>query len=359
MPGTNLSQGYSIYRKTGHCYEEWLKDFTIAAGLFCFLKVLIDLSYSNLVYLPILIFSLIIFVVFIIFLIDVSKTCKKEKWFVEFRKNIIGYATIVRKKDYVYLSQLEIHYKHQRRGLGTALVKSIISEIDRPIQLICSSNLELFYSRLGFETVVRDGTGLRMQCAGTRSTLGVDDLDKVQVPANYTVNLLKGEEKWVAQWFLIKQWWIGSTYVKRISLILLLIGFFCFFVVKSNFWIQVSFFFGLGISPFLIDYLPHYCLTINSQDENLISVYLSWRVDSAEIYVFFNTNVSREQDVKVALIQHVAKVVDVPVYLVCDRQYCDFYVQMGFQPVAKHRLPFILKVTSRASGVGMCYPTQP
>jgi hypothetical protein len=74
-----------------------------------------------------------------------------------------------------------------------------------------------------------------MQRAGTRSPLGVDALDKVQLPEKYTVNLLKGEEKWVAQWFLIKQWWIGSAYVKRISLILLLIGFFCFFVVKPNF----------------------------------------------------------------------------------------------------------------------------
>jgi hypothetical protein len=41
-------------------------------------------------------------------------------------------------------------------------------------------------------------------------------------------------------------------------------------------------------------------------------------------------NVNREQDIKAALIQHVARVVDMTVYLACDRQCCDFYVQMGF-----------------------------
>jgi Acetyltransferase (GNAT) domain len=357
MPEINLPQGYSIYRESGYAYEEWFKDFMIAAGLFCFLIFSINSSNVNFVFLPIFILSLIMFLGFILFWIDTARTCKKEKWFVEFRKSIIGYATICRKREYVYLGQLEIHYKYQRRGLGTALVKSMISEINLPIQLICSSNLEGFYSRLGFETIVRDGTGLRMQRAGTKSTLGIDDLDKVQLPENYVVSILKGEEKWVAQRFLMKQWWIGSVYVKRISLILLLIGFFCFFMIRSNFWIQVSFLFGLGISPFLIDYLPHYCLTINSKFENLMSVYLSWRVDSAEIYVFFNTNMSREQDVKTALIQHVAKVVDVPVYLICDRQHSDFYAGIGFTPIAKRKLPFLMRLLGKSSGIAMRYPS--
>jgi N-acetylglutamate synthase-like GNAT family acetyltransferase len=115
---------------------------------------------------------------------------------------------------------------------------------------------------------------------------------------------------------------------------------------------------GLGISPFLIDYPPHYCLIVNSRGKPLFSVYLSWRVDFAEIHVFFNNNVPREQHIKAALIQHVAKVVDVPVYLVCDKRHSDFYVRMGFKLIPKDKLPYTLKIMSQFLGVGMCYPIQ-
>jgi hypothetical protein len=284
------------------------------------------------------------------------KHVKKKNGLLNLEKVLLAMQQYVERENYIYLGQLEIQYKYQRRGLGTALVKSIISEINLPIQLICSSNLEGFYSRLGFETIVIDGTGLRMQRAGTRPTLGIEDLDKVQLPENYVLSILKGEEKWVAQRFLVKQWWTVSAYFKRISLIFLLISVFCFFVINYNFWIQVYFLFGIGILPFLIGCLPHYYLSLNSPGKPLISVYLSWRVDYAEIYVFSNTNVTREQDIKAALIQHVAKVVDVPVYLVCDRRHSDFYTGIGFTPIAKRKLPFLMRILSKSSGIAMCYP---
>jgi hypothetical protein len=79
-------------------------------------------------------------------------------------------------------------------------------------------------------------------------------------------------------------------------------------------------------------------------------------MDSAELYVFSKGRISSEQNIKADLIQHVAKVVDVPVYLVCDRQHSDFYTGIGFTPIAKRKLPFLMRILGKSSGIAMRYP---
>jgi hypothetical protein len=194
--------------------------------------------------------------------------------------------------------------------------------------------------------------------------------EKIKFPQGYKVELLQGNTKRKSQLFLLKDWWIDSFFLKIVFLVSLLFGaWLCFVLLPSFQWeewntldslsiyirIQALFLLYFIILLRFCDLLPHHYLTIRSKNKNLVSVYLCWRIDSAELYVFSKGLTPRDQAIKASLIQHVAKVVDAPVYLVCDRQHCDFYMQMGFQPVAKHKLPFILKVTSQASGVGMCY----
>jgi N-acetylglutamate synthase-like GNAT family acetyltransferase len=297
----------------------------------------------------------------------------RQKWIVSFKGRTVGAARFSREKNYTFLSKIEVQANHQRRGLGTALVKSVIKDVNQPIYLVCTPDLEMFYCRLGFTAVIRAGIGSRMKRSPTGFTLGLEDLDKMQLPDGYTASLLEGREKWKAQAFLLGQWWIESSYMKGISLIFLLFGLLNAFILMPSFqgeewnnldsiftfiWMQVSFWAFLLVMFYFSDFPSHPFLTIRSQRKILISAYIWWGIDSAKLYLFCGNHTGEVKDLVITLIQHVAKVVDVPVYLVCDRQHCDFYVQMGFQPVAKHKLPFILKVTSRASGVGMCYPIQ-
>jgi N-acetylglutamate synthase-like GNAT family acetyltransferase len=377
MTEPHLPQGYSIRCKTAQKGWQWFDLFFVMA--FGFLSIAFFFLSIGVMLLGNLGFGLLFSSILVLWIwlfrgvIQAINDGRRQKWVVSFKGGDVGEARILRMKNYVSLNTLKVEANHKRRGLGTALVKRVISEVDQPIYLVCTPDLETFYRRLGFVAVIRASMGLRMKRSATVSTMGLEDLDKMQLPEGYTVDVLQGRAKCKAQAFLLGQWWIGSFYLKGISLIFLLVGLLNAFILMPSFhgqewnnldslliliWMQVSFLvFPLAMFSFS-DFPAHPFLAIRSQRKTLISTYLWWGIDSAKLYLFCANHTGEVKDLVTALIQHVAKVVDVPVFLVCDRQYCDFYVQIGFQPVAKHKLPFILKVTSRASGVGMCYPIQ-
>jgi N-acetylglutamate synthase-like GNAT family acetyltransferase len=284
----------------------------------------------------------------------------------------VGVAMIQRMKNYVTLRKLEVQTNHQRKGLATALVKCVISDADRPIQLLlCKSDLEIFFHRLGFLTVRNNRSGLEMKRSVSGSRLGIDDLEKVRFPEGYKVEILKGSSKWKAQFLLLKYFWINSIYFKTILFVLFMLGLWIYSVIISfneeglndiellfNFIrIQAFLLFFVFMILRFCNFLPNHFLKIYANRKTLISAYLCWSIDSVELYVFGKCT-PKEQDIQAALIHHVAKVVDMPVYLVCNKRHSDFYVRMGFKPISKDKLPFTLKIMSQVSGVGMCYPIQ-
>jgi GNAT superfamily N-acetyltransferase len=382
MSDPNLPQGYSI-RRTAQSVWVFFDLFIIGVGFvgvtiffLClgFYWVLLGDLRLLLGFGLVFGLALVLWLVLLGIWIEVKKAGRSrrpEKWIVSFQGSDVGTAAILRMNNFVSLSRLEIQDNHQRRGLGTALIKSVISEINQPIYLICGSDLETFYRRLGFVAIIREGTALRMKRAATGSTLGLDDLDKVNLPHGHTVEILRGKAKRQAQLLLLKHWWIESLYLKVISLVWLLFGVWGCFVLLPHFqwgeWnnidlpsifvrIQFLCLFCLVVLLRFSKFLPNHYLTVRSNGKILMSAYLGWGIYSAELYIVCKGRMPKEQDIKAALIQLVAKVVDVPVYLVCDRQHSDFYAGMGFTPIAKRKLPFFMRILGKSSGIAMRYP---
>ena len=83
---------------------------------------------------------------------------KKSQVLIEKNKKIIARADLVESKNIVEITYLKVEEKWRRRGLGSAIVKHIIQESNKPIRLICYVDLIDFYWRLGF---IQSGTPSR------------------------------------------------------------------------------------------------------------------------------------------------------------------------------------------------------
>jgi GNAT superfamily N-acetyltransferase len=61
-----------------------------------------------------------------------------------------------------YIPFLEVLPSHQRRGIGTALIKRLLAQLDDlyMVDVACDAPLEAFYARLGFTALDR-AMGLR------------------------------------------------------------------------------------------------------------------------------------------------------------------------------------------------------
>lgn len=76
---------------------------------------------------------------------------------------VVGFATAI--SDGVlsaFIPLLEVLPSHQRRGIGTELVRRLLTQLEHlyMIDVCCDADLEVFYRRLGFRTLDR-GMGLR------------------------------------------------------------------------------------------------------------------------------------------------------------------------------------------------------
>ena len=77
--------------------------------------------------------------------------------------SLVGFVTAI--SDGVlaaYIPFLEVLPSHQGRGIGTALVRRILAQLDDlyMVDVVCDAPLEPFYERLGFLRLDR-GMGLR------------------------------------------------------------------------------------------------------------------------------------------------------------------------------------------------------
>lgn len=79
------------------------------------------------------------------------------------QEHVIGFATAI--SDGVisaYIPLLEVLPDHQRRGIGSELIRRLVAQLDGlyMIDLSCDADLQTFYERLGFSTIDR-AMGLR------------------------------------------------------------------------------------------------------------------------------------------------------------------------------------------------------
>ncbi|MBD2206897.1 GNAT family N-acetyltransferase [Calothrix sp. FACHB-1219] len=81
---------------------------------------------------------------------------KDKVWFVEYEKQIVGWAFIVVKTNYNILSNIYIEPKHRSQGVGSQLLWHCLENLSLPVYLIYIPYLKSFYEKFGFVSLPND-----------------------------------------------------------------------------------------------------------------------------------------------------------------------------------------------------------
>lgn len=71
-------------------------------------------------------------------------------WVIEKDQSLVGLIESGKFKDNSCIRFLFVLPNHRRKGLGSALVKHLLQNTNKPVLITCSSELTEFYARLGF-----------------------------------------------------------------------------------------------------------------------------------------------------------------------------------------------------------------
>ncbi|WP_088894776.1 GNAT family N-acetyltransferase [Leptolyngbya ohadii] len=74
-------------------------------------------------------------------------------WVAEYRGRFVAYGVLRPYRNYSELKWLYVYPNWRRRGIGSALVRTLIRYSTTPIYIKSVPNLIVFYTRLGFQTV--------------------------------------------------------------------------------------------------------------------------------------------------------------------------------------------------------------
>ncbi len=82
-------------------------------------------------------------------------------------EGIVGFGRLVGDPMYLYVQDMVVAPRHQRRGLGAEMMERILGYWDRVaapgsyLGLMCARGQEPFYARFGFERRPPDGPGMQ------------------------------------------------------------------------------------------------------------------------------------------------------------------------------------------------------
>ena len=88
--------------------------------------------------------------------------CHKKKWFFKNvnkndehcmifnNKKLIGYGLLKNISNYFILDTIIVDREYRNKGFGKKIVNSLVSNIKKPIFLLCKEKNIPFYSKLGF-----------------------------------------------------------------------------------------------------------------------------------------------------------------------------------------------------------------
>ncbi|MEH2208113.1 MAG: GNAT family N-acetyltransferase [Nostoc sp.] len=84
-------------------------------------------------------------------------------WFVEYQKQIVGWAFFVARKKYNILSNIYIAPKHRYQGVGSLLLWNCLENVSLPVYLVYLPHLKLFYERFGFVALPKENKPKELQ----------------------------------------------------------------------------------------------------------------------------------------------------------------------------------------------------
>ena len=91
--------------------------------------------------------------------------CAEETTIIQVKKHPVGYFCLKEDDEERYLSNIQLEPTWQGRGLGSAVLKTILSTSEpKPVRLMTFTDNPAMklYERLGFEAVERDGETVSM-----------------------------------------------------------------------------------------------------------------------------------------------------------------------------------------------------
>ncbi|GAA6622652.1 GNAT family N-acetyltransferase [Scytonema sp. NUACC26] len=91
----------------------------------------------------------------IVHLYQMSIIKSSQSWVIEYDRKIVACAMVQHFQNYSELYRLHIKYIHQKKGLGTCLVKTLLKEVNKPVYVVPFPKALYFYTRLGFVPIPR------------------------------------------------------------------------------------------------------------------------------------------------------------------------------------------------------------
>lgn len=77
----------------------------------------------------------------------------KRCWVVEQEGRFVAYGVLRSYSDYSHLELLQVHPKWARKGLGSALVRTMLQQTPKPVYVESAIRVVGFYDRLGFRKI--------------------------------------------------------------------------------------------------------------------------------------------------------------------------------------------------------------
>ncbi len=87
---------------------------------------------------------------------------------IEKKRQILGFIKVVTSKTDIYLAEIQIDRQHQKQGIGTNLIQSIIKQAQSQnkklwLKIVKGNPAEKLYARLGFTVFEESSTHKKMR----------------------------------------------------------------------------------------------------------------------------------------------------------------------------------------------------
>lgn len=83
-------------------------------------------------------------------ILSLSDKTNSMSWIIERNKSLVGFIKFSNSNSKTCIIQVFILPNYRRKGLGSALIKHLVENTNKPIYVDCFPELVSYYARLGF-----------------------------------------------------------------------------------------------------------------------------------------------------------------------------------------------------------------
>jgi WD40 repeat protein/N-acetylglutamate synthase-like GNAT family acetyltransferase len=298
-------------------------------------------------------------------------------WFVEYEKQIVGWAVFVVRANYNILSHIYIAPKHRSQGVGSLLLWNCLENVRLPVYLIYLPHIKSFYERFGFVALSQENKPKELwfyqlpAMVLLQPPIPISEHQSTSLPLPPGISIRPFQDV-KEQWQIYKTFWHRQRFRKSLLYILtvlaLILG--STFVVISLILSMISAIFGLtwlaDFDYYLLDipisgiaiacwlilifttmnrFLFKWQELIIEKDKRPIGyVHFGKKTNCS---ILFNLHIEPQyqpQEITKLLLARIQPQITLPLYLPCWRKDKQFYNGLGFISVNRQELPLELKI---------------